>query len=246
MKSETLISIVSVLITAIIMISQIIIENINKNKELTLAKMQYIENYKLNKLHEEREWKYKLTDFMARYKDDIFSDDLDTRKKIQKIMIVSFPKDILLKVFNDIYKISNNEDWNQSLSILKRLNKPTVYIQIVKGFPLEIIDEIGDTLAEGDISYFTNDEYVDKTLTKGDVRYFFREDEKLAETVLKDFVDLACSNGYKLNLKLIPMIKNDDRNLKGTIEVWLSPESIEKVTNKNDHCYDDLKDLKEY
>ena len=246
MKSETLISIVSVLITTIVMISQIIIENINKSKELSLAKIQYIENYKLNKLHEEREWKYKLTDFMARYKDAIFSDDLNIRKKIQKIMIVSFPKDILKKVFNDMYKISNNEDWKYSLNILKRLNKPTVYIQIVKGFPSEIIDEIDDTLAEGNISYFTNDEYVDKTLTKGDVRYFFKEDKELAEIVLKDFVDLACSNGYKLNLKLIPMIKNNDRNLKGTIEVWLSPESIKKITNKNDPCYDELKDLKEY
>ena len=245
MRSETLISIVSVSITAIVMISQIIIENINKNKELSLEKMQYIENYKLNKLHEEREWKYKLTDFMAKYKDDIFSDDLNTRKKIQKIMIVSFPKDILIKVFSNIYKISKNQDWNTSLNILKRINKPTVYIQIVKGFPPEIIDDIGDTLAEGDISYFTNDEYVDKTLTKGDVRYFFKEDKKLAEIVLKDFVDLACSNGYKLNLKLIPMIKNNDRNLKGTIEVWLSPKSIKKITNKNDPCYDELKYLKE-
>jgi hypothetical protein len=98
MKTETLVSIVSVLITSIIMISQIVIENINKNKELTLAKMQHIENYKLSKIHEEREWKYKLTDFMARYKDDIFSDDPIIREKIQKIMIVSFPKNILIKV----------------------------------------------------------------------------------------------------------------------------------------------------
>jgi len=245
MKIETLVSIVSVLITAIIMISQIIIENINKNKELILAKMQHIENYKLGKLHEDREWKYKLTDFMARYKDDIFSNDPNTREKIQKIMIVSFPKNVLIKIFNDMYKISNKEDWNKSLTILKRLNKPTVYIQIVKGFPKEIIDDIGDTLAEGDISYFTNDEYVDKTLTRGDVRYFFKEDKNLAKTVLKDFVDLACNNGYRLNLKLIPMVKNNDRNLKGTIEVWLSPESIKKVTNKNDSCYDELEDLKE-
>jgi len=237
MKSEALISIVSVLITAIIMISQIIIENINKSKELSLVKIQHLENYKLSKLHEEREWKYKLTNFMAKYKDDIFSDDLDTRKKIQKIMIVSFPKEVLIKVFKDIYKLSNNKDWNQSLTILNRLNKPTVYIQIVKGFPEEIINEIGDTLAEGDISYFTNDEYVDKTLTKGDVRYFFKKDKALAKTVLKDFVDLACSNGYKLNLKLIPMIRNNDRNSKGTIEVWLSPESIKKIVNKNYTCY---------
>jgi len=241
MNKETLISIVSVLITAIIMITQIIIENINKNKELTLAKMQHIENYRLNKLHEEREWKYKLTDFMAKYKDDIFSDDLNKRRKIQNIMLISFPKNMLVKVFKNIYKISNNEDWNQSLNILKRLNKPTVYIQIVKGFPLKIIDEIADTLGEGDISYFTNNEYVDGILTKGDVRYFFKEDKKLAETVLRDFVELACSNGYKLKLKLIPMIRNNDRNLKGTIEVWLSPESIKKVTNKNDPCYDELK-----
>ena len=237
MKSEALISIVSVLITAIIMISQIMIENINKSKELSLVKIQHLENYKLSKLHEEREWKYKLTNFMAKYKDDIFSDDLDTRKKIQKIMIVSFPKEVLIKVFKDIYKLSNNKDWNQSLTILNRLNKPTVYIQIVKGFPEEIINEIGDTLAEGDISYFTNDEYVDKTLTKGDVRYFFKEDKTLAKTVLKDFVDLACSDGYKLNLKLIPMIRNNDRNSKGTIEVWLSPESIKKIVDKNYTCY---------
>ncbi len=240
MKNELIISLLAVIITAIVSGTQIWIENINKNKELELEKLKFEQNYKLNELHEEREWKYKLMDFMAKYRKLIFSKNLNNRENIQKIMMISFPKNIIVPIFEDLSKITKQEDWKKAGEILKRLGKPTVYIQIVKGFPEEIIEAIDDTLAEGDISYFTNDEYVDDTITQGDVRYFFKSDKKLAQTVLKDFEELACSEGYKLKLKLIPLIHNNDRNIKGTIEVWLSPKSIKKVINPKDNCFSDF------
>ena len=156
-------------------------------------------------------------------------------------MMVSFPSNIISKIFNDIAKISKDKDWLNAVEILKRIDQPTVYIQIVKGFPKNVLEPIADTIACGDISYVTNDEYIDDSLTNGDVRYFFKEDKELAKTVLKDFVDMACNEGYELKLKLLPLTKNKDRNIKNTIEVWLSPKSIKKVKDKSHKCfYDEL------
>lgn len=242
MKSKYIAAITSV-IAITVTIFQVYIQNSNKNKELELARIQSKANYELAELHEDRTWKYKMTEFMAKYKDDIFSEDLRTRKNIQKIMMVSFPTKITSQIFNDLAKVSNHNDWLKAREILKRIDQPTVYIQIVKGFPEQILEPIADTIACGDISYVTNDEYVDGSLTSGDVRYFFKEDKKLAEQVLNDFVSMACGEGYKLKLQLLPLTKNKDRNIKGTIEVWLNPKNVHKVINKEDKCYYEKPDI---
>jgi hypothetical protein len=236
MKSKYIAAITSI-IAITVTLFQVYIQNVNKNKELELAHIQSEANYKLAQLHEDRTWKYKITEFMAKYKNDIFSEDLETRRNIQKIMMISFPTHITSKIFSNLAKISNHRDWLSAKDILKRIDQPTVYIQIVKGFPEQIIEPIADTMACGDISYVTNDEYVDSSLTSGDVRYFFEEDKELAQQVLKDFVSMVCGVGYKLKLKLLPLTKNKDRNIKGTIEVWLSPKSAYLVTDKENECY---------
>ncbi|NQY20927.1 MAG: hypothetical protein HRT40_06405 [Campylobacteraceae bacterium] len=236
MKSKYIAGLTSI-IAIVVTLFQVHISDINKNKELELARIQSDSNYKLAQLHEERTWKYKMTEFMAKYKKDIFSDDLNTRKNIQKIMMVSFPNNITTKIFTDLAKISNKDDWLKALYILRRVDQPTVFIQITKDFPEEIIEPISDTIAGGDISYVTNDEYIDNNLTEGDVRYFFEEDELLAKKVLNDFKSMACTQGYELNLKLLSFVKNKDRNIKGTIEVWLSTKSAKKIKDKKHDCY---------
>ena len=236
MKSKYIAAVTSV-IAITVTLFQVYIQNNNKNKELELARIQSEANYKLAQLHENRTWKYKMTEFMAKYKNDIFSENLETRRNIQKIMMISFPSNITSKIFNDLAKVSHHSDWLSAKEILKRIDQPTVYIQIVKGFPEKILEPIADTIACGDISYVTNDEYADSSLTSGDVRYFFDEDKELAQQVLNDFVSMACGEGYELKLKLLPLTKNKDRNLKGTIEVWLSPKSVHLVVDKKNECY---------
>ncbi|MCB4762032.1 MAG: hypothetical protein LGB78_04395 [Sulfurovum sp.] len=204
---------------------------------LEIVKLNNEQTLELSKIHEERDWKYKMTEFMAKYKKDIFSDDLETRQNIQKIMMISFPKNITSNIFNDLAKISQQNDWLNAINILKRIDQPTVYIQIAKGFPEKVLEPIADTIACGDISYVTNDEYVNNSLKNSNVRYFLEEDKKLAEIVLKDFTEMICREGYIIDLKLLPLTKNRDRNLNGTIEVWLSPKDIKKVTDKNNKCY---------
>lgn len=236
MKSKYIAAITSV-IAITVTLFQFFIQRVDKNKELELARIHADESYKLALLHEDRTWKHSMTEFMAKYKDDIFSEDIETRKNIQKIMMISFPAKITSQIFSGLAKVSNHSDWLKAMEILKRIDQPTAYIQIVKGFPDRILEPIADTIACGNISYVTNDEYVDSSLTSGDVRYFFDEDKALAEQVLNDFVSMACGEGYKLKLKLLPLTKNKDRNIKGTIEVWLSPKSVYLVTDKKDECY---------
>lgn len=236
MKSKYIAVITSVIAVSVTLF-QVYIQHISKTKELELAHLKYESEYRLAKLHEDRSWKYKMTEFMARYKEDIFSKDLETKLNIQKIMMVSFPVNITTQIFSDLAKVSQDKEWLKAIKLLKRIDTPTVYIQIEKGVPDAILEPIADTIAEGDISYFTNDEYIDENLTNGDVRYFLPNDKQLAETVLKDFVDMACEEGYKLDLQLIPLIQNKDRNIQGTIEVWLSAKSIQKITNPKDDCF---------
>lgn len=227
MKSKYLVFIVGILSVCITVYQMF---STHSNNELKLE---------LEQIKSEREWKYKLTEFMAKHRENIFSNDIETIQQMQKIMLVSFPKSITNELFQNLAKISEQGEWKNAHSIFKRLEQPTVYIHIVKGFPSgDIISLIGDTIGGGDISYFTNDEYVDSTLTTGDVRYFFEEDKALAITVLNDFESLACTQGYQLNLKLIPLIQNSDKNIKGTIEVWLSPDSIKKAMNRTANCYE--------
>lgn len=236
MKNKYIAAITSI-IAIVVTLFQVYISNTNKNKELELAKIQSDANYKLAQLRENRTWKYKMTEFMAKYKKDIFSNDLNTRKNIQKIMMVSFPNNITSKIFVDLAKISEEDDWLKALDILKRVDQPTVFIQMTKDFPKEILEPMADTIATGDISYVSNDEYIDNGLTEGDVRYFFEEDESLAKEVINDFRSMACGEGYELNLKLLSFIKNKDRNIKGTIEVWLSPTNVKKIQDKEHDCY---------
>ena len=231
MKSKYIAAVTSIIAISVTLF-QVYIQQTNKTKELELARIESNSKYKLAKLHEERSWNHKMTEFMAKYKEDIFSENLETRLNIQKIMMVSFPQSITSNIFNDLAKVSKKMDWLSAIDILKRINQPTVYIQIVKGFPEHVLEPIADTIACGDISYVTIDEHVDESLTHGDVRYFFKEDKELAETVLKDFSNIICQEGYEINLKLVALTKNSDRNINETVEVWLSPKSIKKIIDK--------------
>jgi len=204
---------------------------------LQIIKLNNEKTFRLSKIHEEHAWKYKMSDFMAKYKKDIFSSDLKTRQNMQTIMMISFPPNITSNIFKDLAKVSKHNDWLSAITILRRINQPTVYIQIEKGFPEKVLEPIADTIACGDISYVTNDEHLDINLSMSNIRYFLDEDKELAKTVLKDFTKMICQEGYIINLKLLPLIKNKDRNLNSTIEVWLSPTDIKKVTNENNKCY---------
>jgi hypothetical protein len=73
---------------------------------IQITKLDNEKTLQLAKMHEDRDWKYKLTDFMGKHMDDIFSENLRTRENIRKIMMVSFSTDITDKVFNNMAKVS--------------------------------------------------------------------------------------------------------------------------------------------
>jgi len=226
-------------LAVIVSASQIWIASIDKNKELELAKLKNDVEFKQKQVQFDRSWKYQMTEFMAKNKDSIFSDDIKIRENMKKIMLVSFPPEITRPIFDNLSKVVDQEykdEWLQAKNVSKRIGEPTAYIHIVDGFPEEILDLIADTIAEGDVSFSTNDEYVDKSLTDGDVRYFNVSDKEDAENILQGMEQTACSAGYDMSLQLLPLINNNDRNIPGTIEVWLTPESVKKISKNNDPC----------
>lgn len=240
LQPEFLTFIISLLTVAVTLTTFFISEN-NKNKELELARINSKNKLKIETVQKDREWKYKLSEFMIKNKKDIFSEDEEVRNNIRSIMSVSFPSDILKFTFSKLSKLDvlYSDEWEGALALSDRIGLTTVFIQVEKGFPSSILEDIPDTIGEGDISYVGADEHIPKNLTEGDVRYFTAEDESEAKTVLNDFVQLACTNGYELNLKIIPLIQNKHKNIKGTVEVWLSHKAVKKVTDKKHECYDD-------
>ena len=56
--------------------------------------------------------------------------------------------------------------------------------------------------------------------------FFHPEDKDLALRVKADFENLACYNGYRLTLNLIPLLDSPLRAPANTVEAWLSGKAI--------------------
>jgi len=223
------------IITAVVSLSavlvsaaQIWVATINKEKELAVARTTAEEARNLKELTSSRSWKVDLAKFMAENRTAIFSEGEDGRQ-LQKVMLATFPPEITYSVFGSLSDISGdktNTYWADAERSAAKLYYPRVKIYYAKAFPREIIDVIGDTLAEGDIAYDYYDQEIPKGLTNGDVRYFHADDQELAYQVKRDFEELACFSGYGLRVGVIPLIRSNKRAPKGTVEIWLPGKAI--------------------
>ena len=214
-----------VLITAIVSLcavivsaSQIWVATINKNKELEIAQQAAKAARELEILNSTRDWNLDVAKFMAQHREAIFSEG-EEGLHLQKVMLATFPPEITASVFGNLSKISNKDSFNYWISAEHEANKliyPRVKIFHESGFPYDIINLIGDTIAEGEIAYDYQDQEVPEGLTGGDVRYFHPEDKDLAVRVQNDFEELACFTGYRLKLKIIPLTSSKKRAPSGT------------------------------
>jgi len=136
-------------ITVIITIAQIWIATIDKTKELELAKITHKDNFIQKQNQIDKTWQYNMTEFMAKHRESIFSDDLKVRENMRDIMLVSFPTEIISPIINNLSKILDDEykqEWIEAKNVAKRIGQPTVYMQIEEGFPNKILDLIADTI----------------------------------------------------------------------------------------------------
>ena len=225
------------IITAVVSLSavlvsaaQIWVATINKEKELTVAVATAQQERDMAELVSSRTWKLDLAEFMAENRSAIFSEGEDGRQ-LQMVMLATFPPDITHNVFRNLSDINTDTDntyWGDAEESAASLYNPRVKIYYEEEFPNEIIDVIGDTLAEGDIAYDYRDQKIPKGLTSGEVRYFYSTDQELAYQVKKDFEQLACYNGYDLRVGVLPLLESDKRAPKGTVEIWLAAKSIRR------------------
>ncbi len=209
-------------------IAQVCVATIDKQKEISINNHNAEESRALENLKATRTWNLDIANFMALHRKEIYANNEESRQ-IKNIMLATFPPEITSKVFSNLYAISENKtEWAEAKRDAIKLKNPSTKIFYEKNFPIEIINQIGDTLAEGDIEYPYEDHKIPKGLTDGDVRYFSEKDRPFAEKIKSDFKQLACSNGYILNLKLIPLTETKLQVPIGYIEVWLSGSSIIK------------------
>lgn len=217
-------------------IAQVWVASIDKDKELKLSNLNSTEQRKLDETKAARTWKLDIAGFMAAHRVEIYSKNEDG-VQLKQIMLATFPPEITSSVFGNLSKISSNEDdqWLKAQNQAKKLEYPQAKIFYDKNFPPEIFDAIPDSIGEGDIGYLYIDQIIPDDLTKGDIRYFRLEDKALAEQTRDDFKRLGCLTGYKINLTLIPLTKDNIQNPGNFIEVWLSSKTIQKL-KREDKC----------
>lgn len=223
---------IAAVLAVFVSVAQVLVAAINNDKELELARMQSEAASKLEMLKSDRTWNKDVANFLVENEEKIFSDDLKTRESMKSIMLATFPPEVTETIFSNFSEVVSSEfasEWVRAKSVASRIGSPTAYLQIVEGFPRKIIDSIGDTIGEGAVSFHTSDEYVNESMTRGDVRYFHTADEIDAKYIIEGFEQIACFHGYKMNLQLFPMLSNKNRNVPGTLEVWLSPAALKKI-----------------
>lgn len=216
-------------------IAQVLVASIDKEKEIALSNANAAEMRRLDEMKATRAWKLDLANFMATHRKDIFSDGKEGIQ-IKQIMLATFPPDVTSSVFGSLSRFPDEGSrWAEAKLAAQMLQEPSTKIFYEKNFPRKVLDAIADTIAEGDIAYPYNDTLIPEGLTAGDVRYFSASDKALAEKVKKDFEQLACFEGYKMDLKLIPLTDRKIKTPLGFIEVWLSGKAITGAT-KGTEC----------
>ena len=218
-----LISFISILVS----ITQIVTTSTNKSKELELARINQSETLRLQEQRDQRQWSLEVAKFMTEHRKALFAAGEDALN-LQKIMLATFPDRITSHVFGDLSRLETNDAdfwaYAERQALLQSYPRAKVFYEA--SFLNKIIDLIGDTLAEGDIAYDYLDQAIPEHLTRGGVRFFHPEDKALAVRVKTDFENLACYNGYKLTLNIIPLLDSPLRAPANTVEAWLQVKPL--------------------
>jgi len=83
-------------------ISQVWVAYIGKQREIEVAQLQKDKELNLEGLREDRKWKYDTLQFISSNKDAVFGGNDAERKRIRDVMTVTFPIEILDKLFSDL------------------------------------------------------------------------------------------------------------------------------------------------
>jgi len=83
-------------------LGQVWVEHIRKEREIEVTQAKNDKELKLEELREDRKWKYDTLQFVSSNKDAVFGGDDAERKRIRDVMTVTFPVEVLDKLFSDL------------------------------------------------------------------------------------------------------------------------------------------------
>jgi hypothetical protein len=101
-NSATVITAALSLAALAVSISQVWVAHIAKQREIEVTQLQKEKELKLEELREDRKWKYDTLQFVSSNKDAVFAGNDSERKRIRDVMTVTFPVEILDKLFSDL------------------------------------------------------------------------------------------------------------------------------------------------
>ncbi len=101
-NSATVITAAISLAALAVSISQVWVEHIRRQREIEVTQVQNDKELKLEELREDRKWKYDALQFVSSNKDAVFGGNDSERKRIRDVMTVTFPVEILDKLFSDL------------------------------------------------------------------------------------------------------------------------------------------------
>jgi hypothetical protein len=101
-NSATVVTAAISLAALAVSISQVWVAHIGKQRELEVTQLQKSQELKLEELREDRKWKYDTLQFVSSNKDAVFAGNDSERKRIRDVMTVTFPIEILDKLFSDL------------------------------------------------------------------------------------------------------------------------------------------------
>ena len=196
-----------------IQLGQVERENIQKDTEIELAK-----------LNQERQWKLDIARFVAENKDKIFGGNKTEQKAMGDLMLVTFPPEITSVIFqrlqDTVYKEDEKEIWKVSEQKAIELIQARIYVHITDENQREVARNIENLVGTTQWK-IPGIQKVNTNLEKTQLRYF-REKEKEEAKQIAEFL-----KAFKVELVYISGSENSTSIRPRHYELWLGKNVLQ-------------------
>ena len=180
-------------------ISQVWVEHIRKEREIEVTQGKNDQELKLEELREDRKWKYDTLQFVASNKDAIFGGIDSERKRIRDVMTVTFPVEILDKLFSDLEERGKSPEekatWSEGQKDVDRKVIASTDSTSTTDLPLNILnkDELVKQLTSSDR----------RNVSNSLIEMYKQNKKAVVDALINAILPESDSNSYRNNLYIV-------------------------------------------